>query len=546
MIIGKHSLSLNEILKVATEYERIELDPSCKTRVQKSVDYLNFAINKVFSDNSTTNREDYFIYGVSTGFGEFKKKKLNKKQQLIEIQKNIIKSHSVGVGNYLPEEVVRTVILLRINTFLKGYSAVRFELIEKLCELLNKKIYPLAPEKGSVGASGDLAPLAHIFAPLIGKGKIRIKQDVEYNGITIQKGDYETSEIIKKGYFEPLELSYKEGLALTNGTTVSTSIGIFELNKILNLLKFADIAGALSLESIMGCTRAFDLNVNRLKNLKGQIKTAENILKLIDGSKLVNLSGEIQDLYSIRCIPQVHGASKDTVFFTADIILNEANAVTDNPLFIVDDDYIPFDNKGHIKHYSAGNFHGQSIAIAMDYLAIAVSELGNISERRTQMLLDKNYNMGLNSCLAVNPGVDSGLMMAQYTAASLVSENKTLVHPASCDSIPTSSNTEDHVSMSNWAARKLRTIVENVQYIIAIELLSTIQALNFRTGILGEKFYKGTPGKGTKLIFNELSKKIKPITEDREFYLDIEKIYRLINSNEIVSKLENHLKYKLL
>lgn len=544
MKIGLKNLTLKNILKVACDYEKVNPATECRENIKRAVTYLHETIDKIF--NNDENIEDYFIYGVSTGFGEFKKKKLKEKSQLKSLQENILISHSVGIGEYLTEEVVRTTILLRINTFLKGYSGVRIELIEKLCEILNGRIYPLVPEKGSLGASGDLAPMAHLFATLLGKGNLRINKDTTINGVQLKKGDYKTSDLIKKGAFKPIELSYKEGLALVNGTTVSTAIGLIELKKVYDLLIYADISGSMSLESIMGCTRAFDLPVHKLRNMKGQIKTAENILKLIEGSTLVNQSGEVQDIYSVRCIPQVHGASKDTAYFTGETLINEANAVTDNPLFIFDKDYVPFDKKNQIKHYSAGNFHGQPVAFALDYLAIAVAEIGNIAERRIQMLLDKNFNNILPPCLTLRPGVYSGLGMVQYTSASLVSENKGLAHPASVDSIPTSSNAEDHVSMANWSARKLAAIVKNVKYILAMEFLCAYQALNFRTGILEKEAAKGRPGSGTGFMYEKLKNTIEPIVEDREFYLDIEKIYSLISSDKTIKELENLLHFHLI
>ena len=545
MKVGHKNLVLNDILKVAYDYEKVEPAPECLEKVENAVKYLHETIDKIFHKNRE-NIEDYFIYGVSTGFGEFKKKKLKEKTQLKSLQENILISHSFGVGEYLPEEVVRTAILLRVNTFLQGSSGVRFELIEKLCEILNHGLCPLVPEKGSLGASGDLTPLSHLFAILLGKGKIRINKDKTIDGAQIKKGDYYTSELVDKGAFKPVELSYKEGLALTNGTAVTTGIGLIELKKILDLLRYADISGSMSLESIMGCTRAFDLPVHRLRNMNGQLKTAENILKLIDGSTLVNKSGEVQDIYSVRCMPQVHGASKDTAYFAVDTLIKEANAVTDNPLFIFEKNYIPFDKKEEIKHYSAGNFHAQPVALVLDYLAIAVAEIGNIAERRIQMLLDKNFNYHLPPSLTLNPGVNSGLMMAQYTSASLVSENKGLAHPASVDSIPTGSNSEDHVSMANWSARKLAVIVKNVKYILAMEFLCAYQALNFRTGILGEQALQGKPGLGTGFIYQELKNIIEPVTDDREFYLDIERIYSLISSDKIINELEKLINHQLI
>jgi histidine ammonia-lyase len=448
-------------------------------------------------------------------------------------------------------------MLIRANTLASGKCGVRYKLLERLIKMLNEGIHPIIPEQGSVGASGDLCPLAHMALVLIGRGRAKYKGN-----------EYEGRELIGllKEHDIDTDLEFKEGLALINGASVMTGIGVMAYYDAINLLKHADIAGALTLEGIAGQTRAFDEIVHIVRKFpnNGQWASAENILKIIRGSKLVNNICKVHDPYSVRCIPQVHGIAREALEFIKGILETEINSVTDDPIFFTKkelESYPPFDGIRDRLHFEQGNFHGQPISVALDLLGMILSSLGVISERRIQMLLDSNHNNGLDECLISNPdGIYSGLMLAQYTAAALASENKILAHPASVDSIPTGSNTEDHVSMGTIAARKARKILEHTEYILAIEMLCAIQALEYRNSELKseriksaeelkyEKLEKGKrekqrpifgkPGDLSLKIYELIRKQVNPLKEDRELHLDIRKIRELIEKRTILEELK--------
>lgn len=444
-------------------------------------------------------------YGVTTGFGEFKDVPIHP-DRLEDLQRNILLSHAVGVGddsdpdnpaNYFPPEVVRAALAIRCNAFLKGHSGVRPELVEAVAKMLNRGIVPLVPLKGSVGSSGDLCPLAHLFVVLLGEGRYVLIKEPE--SLARAWGRVRPASALAEDLgVAPPRPSYKEGLALTNGATFSVAmlaLAVFDAERLANA---ADAAAALTLEAVCGCARAFDPRIHRARRLRGQADSAANLRALLDGSKLLESAGAVQDPYSLRCAPAVHGASRDAVAYARMVAEREINAATDNPLFFPGGDgghdgepwdflfraNWPKGYRGELRFsYSAGNFHGQPVGMAADFLAIAVAELADISERRTQMLLDQHHNRGLPANLIPHRGLNSGFMIAQYTAAALVSENKVLAHPASVDSIPTSANSEDHVAMATHAARKLRSVLANAQAVLAIELMAGAQAVEWRVGM---------------------------------------------------------------
>jgi histidine ammonia-lyase len=425
-------------------------------------------------------------YGVTTGFGEFKDKPIAP-GDLEQLQRNLLLSHSVGVGEPFPAEVVRGALATRLNAFLKGHSGVRRKLVSIVEAMLNRGVIPIVPIHGSVGASGDLCPLSHLFGVLLGAGRFYTTTDA-----TVR--DARDLPAILGFTREELMPTFKEGLALVNGANFSATLlalGVYDSER---LAIAADTNAALALEALGGCTRALDSKVHEARGQRGQIESAAAIRATLTGSKLVERCGAVQDVYSVRCAPQVHGATRDAIRYAHDVATRELNAATDNPLFFPDagepEDLQfranwPEWYRGDQRFaYSAGNFHGQPLALAADFLSIAVAELANIAERRTQAMLDANQSRGLPSNLTTRPGVNSGLMIAQYTAASLVSENKVLAHPASVDSIPTGANIEDHVSMSTHAARKMRTIAGNAEAVLAIERLVAAQAVEWRVAMI--------------------------------------------------------------
>lgn len=492
---GDH-LTLAEVEKVAGG-EEVSIAPACRERMEYSRSYLLRAL--------ASGRK---IYGVNTGFGSFCEKEVSP-QEAARLQRNLIISHAVGSGEPLSEAEVRSMLLLRANSLLKGYSGIRVELVERIVDFLNYSIVPWVPERGSVGASGDLIPLSHLALPLIGEG------NVFYKGIL-----HSAAKILHKFGLKPLELDYKEGLALINGTQTMTSVGGLSLLKAAELLKIADIAFALSAEAL-GARRDFlHSMVHFLRPHPGVQEVLENAALLLEGSASERKE-YVQDAYSIRCVPQVHGAARDGIRFAWSVVERELNSVTDNPLIIADEELI----------LSAGNFHGQPLALALDTAALALSYIGSISERRINRLLDPKLNRGLPPFLTPDGGLNSGLMLVQYLAASLVSSNKSLTLPSSADSIPTSADQEDLVSMGMNSALKLREIVKNTSTILACELLCATQALHFRPGII--------LGKGCQQAFTFLSLLVPKMEEDQYLYPLLEQIKASLENGSLLKKVES-------
>ena len=472
-----------------------------------------------------------FIYGVTTGFGANRDRLLSDPKDVSRMQVNILRSHAAGTGDLAPIEVIRAMLLLRARAFVEGYSGVRPEIVRLLVDMLNQHVHPVIPEQGSVGASGDLCPLAHLGLVLIGEGKAWIG--------TPPRGEDPIggAQALASTGLAPLDhLEAKEGLALTNGTNLSTAFAVFAACDAHVLLGTANLCGSMSLQAMGGFTRALDPRVHQARSNKPQEQAAHQVSTFLKGSELVNKAHDVQDCYSLRCIPQVHGAALRAINHVWAILSDEINAVTDNPLFFVDDGEPAFPEDPTVclwNAYAAGNFHAEPVALACDYLKLAVAELGSISERRTQLLLDPHHNRGLPAHLSAGePGLHSGLMLAQYTAAALVSENKVLAHPACVDSIPTSSNSEDHVSMAPIAARHARRMIGNVQTVLAIELLCNLQALDLRTGNDTGKLSKSAAAVHT-LVRNA---GIPLITEDCTLSDLIETIRQLVSAGTVLQE----------
>jgi len=542
--VGERALLLADLEAVARRGNKIEISPECRPRVERAREHVEHALDEARAAEKA-GEQIPSLYGVTTGFGEHKHF-LVRPEDAHQLQANILRSHAIGVGERLADDIVRTIGLLRLATFVQGRSGVRWILIERICDLINANVLPGIPAQGSLGASGDLCPLAHWALVLIGEGEARC-DNVIYPGTVALK---------RAGITPEFQLSYKEGLALTNGTAVSTAVSALATIDAINLIKHADVAAVCTAEAVGAPTRAYDRVVHAARPHPGQTASAANFRAMLAGSEWVNTSDEIQESYSIRCTPQVHGASADAIRFTRTVVEREMNSVTDNPLFFVEDNDPPPVDGGkasRYKDYSAGNFHGQPVALAADFLGLAVAELGSIAERRIQKLLDAHHNAGLPASLSTRPGLQSGLMIAQYTAAALVSENKTLCHPASCDSIPTSANIEDHVSMSMTAARHAAQIVTHIESVVAIELLCAYQAQCFRRGILplpkgcqpldrlrpdpNRKFGPGS--EAVFAVFQEAN--IKPLSSDRSLSGEVAQIRSLIRDGIILRHLEEIL-----
>ena len=496
------SLTLDELIRVAREHYPVSVSEVASQRVRAS----RAVIDGLLHDGRP-------MYGVTTGFGALHDRTI-RPEDIELLQRNIILSHAAGVGDDLPPEVVRAMMALRVNTFAKGCSGVRPELVDMLIALLNRDVTPVVPIQGSVGSSGDLAPLAHMSSVLLGYGHA-------YFGDQVLPG----LAALDAAGLKPITLGAKEGLALTNGTQFMTAIGAFALYDAWNLATCADIAAALTLEALKGRSSAFRPEIGRLRPHEGHADVAENVRRLIAGSDLVDRADEhtrgvVQDAYSLRCVPQVHGASRSAFHHVQRALDVEMNSVNDNPIVL----------PGEATVCSAGNFHGQPMALPFDYLALAVAELANISERRCARLLNDHENRGLPAFLIRNSGLNSGLMIAQYTAAALVSENKTLAHPASVDSIPTSANQEDHNSMGSVASRHAREIVGNVTKVLAIEILCACQALTFRVG-------EGLAlGRGTAAAYSLVRGVADFIDEDREIYPDIAAVAQLVGDGRLAAR----------
>lgn len=445
--ISSQVLDISTVIDVLDTKKQLALSDEAVLNIKKSKAYLD----KKIENNPQP------IYGINTGFGSLCDVKISN-EDLSKLQSNLVKSHACGTGDYVPKEIIRLMLLLKVQSLSYGHSGVQLETVERLIDFYNHDILPVIYTQGSLGASGDLAPLAHLSLPLLGLGEVYFEDCIE-----------PSEKILDKMGWSPISLQAKEGLALLNGTQFMSAYGMYCLIKSHKLSYMADVIGALSIDAFNCNLSPFDPLVHEVRPHRGQIKTAQNILNFLDGSEIS--AGEkqsVQDPYSFRCIPQVHGASKDTIDFVTKTFKTEINSVTDNPNIFIEDDKI----------ISGGNFHGQPLALALDYLGIAMAELGNISERRTYQLI--SGTRGLPNFLVKNPGLNSGFMIPQYTAASIVSQNKQLATPASVDSIVSSNGQEDHVSMGANAATKCLKIVENLQTVLAIELFNASQAINFR------------------------------------------------------------------
>jgi histidine ammonia-lyase len=458
-------------------------------------------------------------YGITTGFGRFKDKLISP-DQVKQLQLNLVRSHAVGVGPLLDERTVRAMLLVRANTLAMGYSGVRPEVVQLLLDMLNAGIHPEIPSQGSLGASGDLAPLAHLALVLIGEGAARLKGErLDGRAALAQMG------------LQPLELQAKEGLALLNGTTFMVGLGALLVRRAINLALSADIAACMSLEALKGTDRAFDARVHAVRPHPRQIDCAAFLRTLLAGSEMLRTDdpNNVQDPYTLRCVPQVHGAVRDSVAYAKWVIDIELNSANDNPLIFVDDE------TGQIDVVSAGNFHGEPIALAMDYMKLGVTDMGNMSERRVARLVDADSNGGvLPMFLTENGGLESGLMMAQYTAAALASENKVLAHPASADSVPSSANIEDHVSMGATAVRHTEKVLQHVETIVAIELLAAAQGIDLRWRREGKKAL----GVGTAVAYRLIREKVPFLTNDTVLATHIEAVRQLVAAGTIKRAVE--------
>lgn len=499
-ITGEH-LTLEELVRVAREGVEVVISDDAVERVKES---------RKIIDNIVESEK--VIYGVTTGFGSLCNVHISK-EDCVQLQENLIRTHSCGFGPAFDEPTTRAIMLIRANSLLKGYSGIQLLTLTTLVDMLNKGVVPMIPEKGSLGASGDLAPLSHMVLPMLGLGHAYFKGE-------LMPG----KEAMAQAGIDTIELGAKEGLALINGTTVLTAVGALAAYDAIELLKLNDIAAALSVEAHRGIIDAFDPRIHVIRAHAGQIATAANLLKLLEGSTYTTHQGEIrtQDAYSLRCAPQIHGASKDAIAFVKQKVEVEMNSVTDNPIVTLEGDVI-----------SGGNFHGEPMALAFDYLGIGAAEIANVSERRIERLIN-NQLSDFPSFLVKHPGLNSGFMITQYAAAALVSENKVLAHPASVDSIPSCENQEDLVSMGTIAARKARDIVENSRRVVATEILAACQAIDFR------KQENRTLGKGTQAAYDAVRAKLSFIENDMdiEIYDELEKITELLKDGSILSKVE--------
>ncbi|MCA0386384.1 MAG: histidine ammonia-lyase [Firmicutes bacterium] len=501
VMIDGQGLTIDQVVQVARFGAKVALTEGAKERIIRA---------RKFVDELVDSKK--VVYGITTGFGKFSDVVISK-EETTDLQTNLIISHACGVGNPFSEEIVRAIMLLRVNNLAKGHSGVELKTAETLVQMLNEGVHPIIPEKGSLGASGDLAPLSHMVLVMLGLG------EAIYAGERMSG-----AEAMKRAGIPSIQLTSKEGLALINGTQVMTAVGLITAYEAMQLVKLSDVSAAMTVEALRGITDAFDPRLHQVRPHQGQINTASNMLRILEGSSLTTRQGEIrvQDAYTLRCIPQIHGASKDALNYIVERINIEINAVTDNPILFPEDGVV----------FSGGNFHGQPMALPFDFLGIALSEVANVAERRIERLVNPQLS-GLPAFLTPHGGLHSGFMIAQYAAAALVSENKVLAHPASVDSIPSSANQEDHVSMGTIAARKAKEILFNAQNVIAIELLCAAQAIDF-----GDAAGLGV---GTRKAYDIIRSEVAKIQEDRVMNVDFEKIYGIIKSNQIITEVEKAL-----
>jgi histidine ammonia-lyase len=487
--ISSEVLSLDMLQEIIAYHKTLALSEEAKINIQKCREYLD---KKMASHDAP-------IYGINTGFGSLCNVKISN-ENLSQLQENLVKSHACGTGEEVPHEIVKIMLLLKIQSLSYGYSGVQLVTVERLVDFYNNDILPVIYNQGSLGASGDLAPLAHLSLPLLGEG------EVYYEGKKVH-----SSEVLNKFNWQPIILQSKEGLALLNGTQFMSAYGSYILLKAMKYSYFADVISAISLEGFDGRLEPFNELIHYIRPHKGQIVTAKRITELLEDSQIIAQEKmHVQDPYSFRCIPQVHGASKDAIDYVKKVFKTEINSVTDNPNVFVGDDVI----------ISGGNFHGQPLALALDFLAIALSELGSISERRTYQLI--SGLRGLPAFLVSNAGLNSGFMIPQYTAASIASQNKQLATPASVDSIVSSNGQEDHVSMGANAATKCLRIMENLERILAIELMNASQAIEFRRPLQSSAFIE--------MFLKSYREEVPFVKEDRILHYDIAKSVAFLNT----------------
>src|SRR5437667_7886758 len=501
MQLNGQTLTLAEIVTVAFGDAPVQISPSARPRILASRKVVEDIIGR-----------GTVVYGVSTGFGKLSDVRIQH-DHLGELQLNLVRSHACGIGNPLSEPEVRAMMLLRANVLALGLSGIRFEIIEMLCKMLNRRVCPVVPEKGSVGASGDLAPLAHLALSLIGEGEA-----------FFQGERMESRAAFRLAGLEPVELQAKEGLALLNGTQAMHAVGGLALLRAKRLSRIADIAGAMSLEALKGTPTAFDSRIHDARPHPGQQEVAEHLCYLLRESEIrqSHLAGDprVQDAYSLRCMPQVHGAIRGALAHCENVFEIESGSATDNPLI--------FAETGDV--LSGGNFHGAPLALALDYAAIALTDLMSISERRTDRLVNPDLNEGLPPFLARHAGTHSGFMVLHVASVSLLSEARVLAHPSSVDNLPTSGGKEDHVSMGMTAALKLRTIVENAEHLLAVELLAGAEALEFRRPLKG--------GAGVEQAYERVRSISPAVHEDRSLSLDIERVAAAIRDGKFDSETE--------
>lgn len=499
---GEH-LTIFQVVAVARHNAQVRLSPTCHQKIQRS----RALVEKILEENRR-------VYGISTGFGEFSKVAIGPEQSA-QLQENLILSHCVAVGEPLSQDVVRAMMLLRANALCKGFSGIRQELIECLISMLNAGVTPVVPQQGSLGASGDLAPLSHMALVMLGRG------EAFYKGERLPGG-----EAMARAGLPTWHLLAKEGLALINGTQCMTAIGTLAWYDLQEGMLLSDAVASMTVEALHGLTSAYDPRIHMVRPHKGQMQTAANLRLLLHDSKVMERSKNlrVQDAYALRCIPQVHGACRDTIAYARGVIETELNSVTDNPILFPEDESV----------ISGGNFHGEPMALVFDFLGIAASELANISERRLERLVNPALSNGLPAFLTPQGGLNSGYMICQYSAASIVSENKIHAHPASVDSIPSSANQEDHVSMGTTAARKLKVLVNNLYSVLAFELMGAVQGIELRQ-----------EQQDLSLVHQELFRLVREqvpfMAEDHELRVDIAAMNQLVRSGVLQSAVRRML-----
>lgn len=498
IVLNGRALTIPQVIEVARDFAAVDLDPDVLAPIRRGEAYVQQKIDS-----------GEIVYGLTTGFGSFSDTLISPEDTRL-LQRNLILSHACAMGEPLPAEIARAAMLLRVNTLVRGHSGIRLNTLETLVAMLNRRVHPVIPQKGSLGASGDLALLAHMVLPMLGEGY------AEYQGKVLPG-----REAMRRAGIETLELAAKEGLALINGTQIMAAIGCVAVWEAERLLTTIDIAAAMTAEALLGIKSAFDPRLHTLRGHMGQQETAANLIQILSGSRLASEVNQnrVQDAYSLRCAPQVHGASRDAVRYANGVITSEINAVTDNPILFPEEDEV----------ISGGNFHGQPVALAMDFLGIALAELADISERRTERLVNPQLSH-LPAFLTDHGGLNSGFMITQYAAASMVSENKVYAHPASVDSIPSSANQEDHVSMGTTSARKALMILDNAQKVVGIELFCASQALSFR------EEDKQSPA--TNAVYRRIREEVSRVDSDRIMHEDMVKFDRMVKEHSIIAAAE--------